>query len=82
MSKVLERVIHEQTMEFLHTHQTLIKFQSDFQKNYSRDFLPFLFDWKKISNGFDFGILNGMILIDLQNAFHAVDYNILTQKMH
>ena len=68
-------------MEFLDKHQILFKFQSDFQKNYSTDFcLSYLTE--KISNGFDFGIRHGMILIDLQKAFNTIDYNILRQKMH
>ena len=38
MSKVLERIIHEQTMEFLDKHNILYKFQSGFRKNHSTDF--------------------------------------------
>ena len=38
MSKVLERLVHEQTMEFLDKHNILYKFQSGFQKNHSTDF--------------------------------------------
>ena len=38
MSKVVERIVHEQTMEFLDKHNILYKFQSGFQKNHSTDF--------------------------------------------
>ena len=38
ISKVLERVIHEQTTEFLDKHKFLYKFQSRFRKNHSTDF--------------------------------------------
>ena len=63
MSKVLERIVYEQTMEFLDKH-FLYKFQSGFRKNHSIDFcLSFLTD--KISKGFDSGLLTGVILIDL-----------------
>ena len=68
MSKVLERTVNEQTMEFLDKHNILYKFQSGFRKNHSIDFcLSYLTD--KISKGFDSGILTGMVLIDLQKAF-------------
>ena len=57
MSKVLERIVHEQTMEFLDKHNI----QSGFRKNHSTDFcLSYLTD--KISKGFDSGLLTGMIL--------------------
>ena len=38
MSKVLERIVHEEAMEFLDKHNTLYKFQSGFRKNHSTDF--------------------------------------------
>ena len=80
MSKVLERIVHEQTMEFLDKHNILYKFQSGFRKNHSTDFcLSYLTD--KISKGFDSGLLTGMILIDLQKAFGTIDHNILLLKM-
>ena len=80
MSKVLERIVHEQTMEFLDKHNILYKFQSGFRKNHSTDFcLSYLTD--KISKGFDSGLLTGMTLIDLQKAFDTIDCNILLLKI-
>ena len=74
--KVLERVIHEQTTEFLDKHKILYKFQSGFRQNHSTDFcLSYLTD--KISNGFNSGLLTGMILIDLQKAFDTIGHYIL-----
>ena len=35
----------------------------------------------KTSKGFDSGLPTGMILIDLQKAFDAIDHNILLLKM-
>ena len=56
MSKVLKRVIHEQTKEFLDKHKILYKFQSVFRKNHSTNFcLSYLTD--KISNGFNSALL-------------------------
>ena len=78
--KVLERIVIEQTMEFLDKHNILYKFQSGFWKNHSTGFyLSYLTD--KISKGFDSGLLTGMILIDLQKAFDTIDHNILLLKM-
>ena len=80
MSKELERIVHEQTTDFLDKHNTLCKFQSGFGKNNSTDFcLSYLTD--KISKGFDSGLLTGMILIDLQKVFDTIDHNILLLKM-
>ena len=80
MSKVLERIVHEQTVEFLDKHNILCKFQSGFRKNHSTDFcLSYLTD--KISKGFDCGLLTGVFLIDLQKAFDTIYHNILFLKM-
>ena len=80
MSKVLERIVHEQTIKFLDKHNNLYKFQSRFRKYHSTDFcLPYLTG--KISKGFDSGLLTRMILTDLQKAFDTIDHNILLLKM-
>ena len=80
ISKVLERVIHEQTTEFLDKYKILYKFQSGFRKNHSTDFcLSYLTD--EISTCFNSGILTGMILIDLQKAFDTIDHYISLQKL-
>ena len=79
MSKVLKRVIHEQTKEFLDKHKILYKFQSVFRKNHSTNFcLSYLTD--KISSGFNSGLLTGMILIDLQKVCGTIAHYILLQK--
>ena len=77
--KLLDRVVHEQTMEFLDKHNILYQFQSTFWKNYSTDFcLSYLTD--KIY-GFDSGLLTGVILNDLEKEFDIIDQNILLLKM-
>ena len=79
IAKVLERIVHEQSMEFLDKHNILYKFQSGFRKNHSTDFcLCYLAD--KISKGLDTGLLTGVILIDLQKAFDTIDHRILLLK--
>ena len=80
MSKVLKRIVNNQSMEFLDKHNILYKFQLGFQKNHSTDFcLSYLTG--RISKGFDSGILTEVILIDLQKAFDTIDHNISFLKI-
>ena len=81
ISKVIEKVIHDQTSAFLNSRNLLYNYQSGFRKNHSTDFcLSFLND--KILKGFDQGLITGMILIDLQKAFDTIDHEILLQKLY
>ena len=80
LSKVIEKVVHDQTQDFLSENKLLFEYQSGFRTNHSTEFaLTFLSD--KILQGFDNGLLTGMILIDLQKAFDTIDHEILFQKM-
>ena len=80
ISKVLEKIIHDQTQSFLRENELLYKFQSGFRSHHSTDFcLSYLTN--KIMTGFDSGLLTGMILIDLQKAFDTIDHDILLNKM-
>ena len=76
LSKVFERVVLDQTEEFLSLNKVLFDYQSGFRKNHSTDTsLSFLND--KILNGLDDGLVTGMILIDLQKAFDKINHDIL-----
>ena len=80
ISKIIEKVVHEQTNAFLNENKIIFKFQSGFRSNHSTSTcLSYLND--KIFKGFDSGLLTGIILIDLQKAFDTIDHNILLQKM-
>ena len=80
VSKIFEKVIHEQTMEYLTANNILYKYQSGFHKNDSTDTsLSYLTN--KIMTGFDSGLLTAMILIDLQKAFDTINHDILLKKM-
>ena len=79
-SKVLERVIHDQTNAFLKGNNLLHNYQSGFRTNHSINLcLPFLTD--KILKGFDEGLLTGMILIDLQKAFGTINHEVLFKTL-
>ena len=63
LSKIIERIVHDQTEEFLSKNKLLYRFQSDFRKNYSTNTsLGHLTD--KINTGFEKGFFTGMVLID------------------
>ena len=75
ISKVIEKVIHDQTSTFLNSKKSYT-YQSGFRKKRSTDFcLSYLND--KILKGFGKGVMTGMILIDLHKAFDTIDHDIL-----
>ena len=80
LSKIIKRIIHNQTQEFLDKNSILYKYQCGFRKHHSTDTcLPYLTD--KVKIGFEEGLLTGMVLIDLQKAFDTIDHSILLEKM-
>ena len=80
ISKILEKVIHDQTQTYLTKNDILYEYQSGFRKNYSTNYcLAYLSDL--ISKGFETGLYTGMILIDLQKAFDTIDHELLFEKM-
>ena len=80
LSKITERIIHDQTQEFLSKKKILYRFQSGFRKNYSTNTcLGHLTD--KITTGFEKVLFTGIILIDLQKAFDTINHQILIKKM-
>ena len=79
LSKVIEKVILKRTTKFLNENNIFYKYQSGFRCNHSTDLFPsFLND--KILKGFGNGMYTGMILIDLQKAFHTINHEILLDK--
>ena len=80
ISKIIEKVVHNQTNEFLSVNMVLHNYQSGFRTNHSINLcLSFLTD--KILKDFEEGLLTGMILIDLQKAFDTINYEILLKKL-
>ena len=80
VSKIIEKVIHGQTVEYLTDNNILYKYQYGFRKNHlTYTSLSYLTD--KILTDFDSGLLTGMILIDLQKAFDTINHDIFLRKM-
>ena len=80
VSKVFEKIIHDQTQNYLSKNKILCKFQSGFRSSYSTNSC-LVYLTNMISEGFDTGLHTGMILIDLQKAFDTIDHNLLLEKM-
>ena len=80
VSKIIEKVIHDQTQRFLDKNDIIYRYQSGFRKFFSTDScLSYLNN--KIATGFESGLYTGMILIDLQKAFDTVNHNIVLKKI-
>ena len=79
ISKLIEKVIHKQTQEYLDKNGLIYKFQSSFRKIFSTDScLVQITDY--IIKSMDKGQHTGMILIDLQKAFDNLDHDVLLKK--
>ena len=80
ISKIIEKVIHEQTQAFLDENKILYRFQSEFKKHFStHSRLSYLNN--KIAAGFESGLHTGRILIDLQRALDTINHEILINKI-
>ena len=80
ISNTIEKEVHNHTNEFLSENKILYNYQSGFPTNHSINLcLSFLTD--KILKEFDEGLLTGMVLIDLQNAFDTINHEILLKKL-
>ena len=80
VSKILERSIYKQLIDFLQENKMLYHLQSGFRQKYSTDTcLIHLLDYLRTNNSK--GLYTGMIMLDLQKAFDTVDHNILCNKL-
>ena len=79
ISKIIEKIIHDQTQDFLDKNNAIYRYQLGFRKFYSTDScLSYLNN--KITTGFESRLFTGMILIDLQKAFDTINHDILIKK--
>ena len=67
ISKIIEKVIHNQTRAFLDENNILYRFQSGFRKHFTTESC-FSYLNNKIATGFESGLHTGVIIIDLQKA--------------
>ena len=80
VSKIIEKVIHDQTLNYLDENNIIYKYQSGFRSNHSTNScLSYLCN--KVQKGFERGMLTGMTLVDLQKTFDTIDHQILLKKM-
>ena len=80
ISKIFEKIVHDQMIDCLAQYNILYKYHSGFRTKHSTDLcLSYLND--KILKGFDNGLFTGMTQIDLQKAFDMIDHNILLEKL-
>ena len=81
ISKVIEKIIHDQTSAFLSSRNLLYNCQSGFCKNHSTDFCLYFWNDKNLMS-FDQGLIIGIILIDLPKAFDTIHHDILLKKLY
>ena len=80
ISKIFEKSVHDQMIDYLAQYKILYKYESSFRTKHLADLcLSYLND--KILKGFDIGLCTGKILIDLQKAFDTIDHNILLERL-
>ena len=80
ISKIIDKVVHGQSNEFLSDNKILYNYQFGFRANHSTN-LRLSFLTHKILKDFDEGLLTGMALIDLQNDFDTINHEILLKKL-
>ena len=79
ISKIFEKIVHDQMIDCLAQYNILYKYQSRFRTRHATDLcLSYLTD--KILKGFDNDLFTGMKLIDLKKAFDTIYHNVLLEN--
>ena len=80
VSKVYERLIHNQLASYFDENNLSCRFQSGFRKKHSTETAVTYFA-DQILMGMDKGLVTGAVLIDLAKAFDTIDHNVLIHKL-
>ena len=81
VSKILEKSVHTQLLQYLTSNNLIYKYQSGFRPNHSTDTcLMYLTDI--IKTEIAKGNFVGMMLLDVQKAFDSVNHTILCNKLY
>ena len=80
LSKVLERVVHQQVYHYLQSNKILNPFQCGFRKCHSAEFAALSFA-DTIRRNIDQGQLTRAVFIDLRKAFDTVNHELLLHKL-
>ena len=80
VSKIIEKVIHDETQNFLHKNDDIYRYQLCFKRFFST-YLCLSYLNNKIATGFESGFYTDMILMDLQKAFDTINHNIFAKEI-
>lgn len=80
LSKVLERLAHNQIVDFLSSNNLMSVHQSGNKKNHSTETLGILFT-NHILEAMDNGKLTAVMMLDLSKAFDSIDHHNLLEKL-
>ncbi|RLU18430.1 hypothetical protein DMN91_008787 [Ooceraea biroi] len=77
---ILEKVVHEQVVEFLENNEMISECQSGFRKKHSCETALqwVVSEWKRAIGD---GMMIGVVFLDLRRAFEIVDREILIKKL-
>ena len=80
-SKILEKLVHSRTVDFINSHHILTPTQYGLRSNHSTihailDIITSTYD------NIESQVFTGLVLLDLAKAFDTVDHDILLQKLH